>query len=105
QVFNGEFAAVVQNDEAGKAAEDLMLDGAQDLEVRCGGAINDRLEIHFKASVAGGEGPRCAVEGALRYVERHLAQLMRLAVEEDHILGGGGCVAEAIADVETEAAA
>src|SRR5690606_39009988 len=87
---------------AGEAAEDLVLDGAQQLQVDGAVPVDDRLEGHFEAAVIAGEGPGGAIEGSFRDVKGYPVELVGKAIEEDHVFGGRRGVAEAVADVETE---
>lgn len=81
-----------------------MLIRADELDVRAGSTIENGRKLHFKASVAGGEGPRLEIAFPAvrvhRNVEGQPVELVRLAVHKEHVLAGTARVAEAVADIE-----
>ena len=50
--------SVIQHRLAGKPAENLMLIGFEQFEVRTGRPVQNGHKVHCKASVVGGKGPR-----------------------------------------------
>ena len=100
-VADGQDRAVVQDRLAGHAAEDLMLIGDEDLEIDLGRPVQDGHEIHLEPAVGGGKAPGLHV-AVFRDMEGHVVQLVDLSVVEEHVLRGGGGVAETVADVEAE---
>ena len=80
----------------------LNSDAMYALNAGLGVAVDDRLEGHLEAAVAGGEPPRTAVVRAFGQMELQVGQLVRLAVEEQDVLARGRGVAEPVADIEAE---
>ena len=58
KIFNLYYSTVVKYRAAFKCAENLMLVGLDKLHVSAGGAVENGGEIHLKAPVIGGKGPR-----------------------------------------------
>lgn len=95
-------------------AEYLMLVGAEEFQIRAGGSIDNRDEVHFESAVIACKGPRrhvildkvggingfaaCAAAAASvrgvgtvlhRYVEFYLTELVCLAVIKQHVFACG----------------
>lgn len=58
EILYENFFAVIQYGFACKTSEDLMLIRADKLHICAGGSVYNRNEVHFKASIVTGEGPR-----------------------------------------------
>ncbi len=101
EVIDLKLGSIIQDNFSGEGPEDLVLNRLYKHDFRMGLSIEDRIEIHFKSSIAAGKLPGGQVIVGID-MKSHLFQLVGFMVIKQHILAGRGTIAESITDIPTE---